>query len=87
MLSKGASLPSGARKTLTFHLSYMEVYKDDVFDLFVERASVSQLHLHPIEKPIKFIWLGFEAINNDQRAWTDYHSASDISSIPIRGGI
>jgi hypothetical protein len=42
MFAKGASLPPSTQKSLAFHLSYMEVYKDDVFDLFVERASVSR---------------------------------------------
>jgi hypothetical protein len=64
MFAKGASLPPSALKSLAFHLSYMEVYKDDVFDLFVERASVSREQAYRDTALYKFS--GFEASDHDK---------------------
>ena len=84
MFAQGSSLSSSSQKSLAFHLSYMEVYKDDVFDLFVERASVRVIkYSYDLLRPLQGVQVGYY----DERAWADYYSEIDLSSVSFCGGV
>jgi hypothetical protein len=62
----------------------MEVYKDDVFDLFVERASVRFSSLHPF---LIYHRVGIETRYHDKRTRPNHPPPFDLSQIQYSGRV